>query len=320
VTWRTIVFGAALAALSLVNDQLLWLPPPQFGALAIAVLLVVVAPRPAWIALVIAGVAAHSVRSVLIVAGYGIQSDICLNGSAICTVSRSGWGTVDPFSSSGPANSYFEFPVVPAWLIVAGVLGWAIRRRSWRTGVAGALYGLAVVAMPFQAPIVLFAAAAAALGPRKDARYLAAIGILAVGLMDPWGPWTLVGKIVAVAAALGLGTWAMVKKDYVGVGVALVTLAATTLSAFLSAGVLLAAAAVRQPLWFKLVAGAIGAVAVNEALKPFGSGTAAFLTQAAVQPEDHSIWLVVAVVLLAGAAVAALYQHRHRVRVDQANG
>lgn len=303
--WRTIVSGAALAALALINDQLHWLPPLQFGALAIAVLLVVVAPRPAWVALLIAGISAYSVRSVLIAASFGIQSDICLGGSAICTVSGTGWGTVDPFGSSRP-ESLFEFPVVPAWLIVAGVLGWAIRRRSRRTAVAGALYGLAVVVMPLQAPMVLFAAAAAALGPRKDVRYLAGIAILTIGLMDPFGPWTLVGRLVAIIAALGLGIWALVKKDGVNVVVALVALAAATLTAFLSAGVLLAAAAVRQPVWFRLVVAAIGAVAVNEALRPIG--------------KEYVLWPIVAGVLLAGAAVAALYQHRHRVRVDQANG
>jgi hypothetical protein len=43
-----------------------WLPPLQFAALAIAVLLIVVAPRPAWVALLIAGLAAYSVRSAVL--------------------------------------------------------------------------------------------------------------------------------------------------------------------------------------------------------------------------------------------------------------
>jgi hypothetical protein len=52
--WRTIIFGAALAVLALVNDQLLWLPPLTFAALAIAVLLIVVAVNAA-VALVAVG-------------------------------------------------------------------------------------------------------------------------------------------------------------------------------------------------------------------------------------------------------------------------
>lgn len=315
MTWRTIVFGAALVALSLTNDQLHWLPPPQFGALAIAVLLIVVAPRPAWVALAIAAIGAFTVRSATIAIGGALFDDPCVNSGIICTGTQPGWYRSTDLFGSGYPKHLVELPFIPAWLIVVGVLGWAIRRRSWRTAVAGALYGLAVVLMPFQAPIVLFSAAAVALGPRKDARYLAGIGILAIGLVDPWGPWTLIGRMAAVAIALGLGSWALVKKDYVGVAVALAALAATTLSAFLSAGVLLAAAAVRQPLWFKLVVGAIGAVAVGEALKPW-----AFLVQAPVKADEHSIWLILAGVLLVGAAVAALYQHHHRVRTDQANG
>ena len=247
--WRTVIIGAALVALALINDQMLWLPPSQFAALAIAVLLVVVAPRPAWVALLIAGLAAYSVRSVFIVAGFGIHDDFCFNGSAICTISQTGWDTVDPFGSPGATKYFLELPVVPAWLIVAGVLGWAIRRRSWRMAVAGALYGVAVVTMPIQAPILLFAAAAAAIGPRKDFRYLAAIGILAIVLMDPHRPWSLVGTIVAIMIALGLAIWALAKKDGVNGAVALVVLASAPLTPLLSAGVLLVVSLVKRYVW-----------------------------------------------------------------------
>jgi len=36
--------------------------------------------------------------------------------------------------------------------------------------------------------------------------------------------------------------------------------------------------------------------------------------------EQYLVWLIAAAVLFAAAAVAALYQHRHRFRSNQANG
>lgn len=244
--WRTAILGAALAALALLNEQMQWLPPLQFAALAIAVLLIVVAPRPAWVALVIAGIAAYSVRSVFFMVDFGLMGDLCLSGSAVCTGTQVGWYTTDEDHSSGATDFFLELPVVPAWLIVIGVLGWAIRRRSWRTAVAGALYAGAVMLMPHQAPMVLFAAAAAALGPRKDVRYLAGIGILALALMDPLRPWSLVATIAAVATTLAIGIWALVKKDGVNGAVALVALASAPLTPFLSAAVLVVASLIRR--------------------------------------------------------------------------
>lgn len=245
--WRTVVFGAALAALALINEQMLWLPPLQFAALAIAVLLIVVAPRPAWVALVIAGLAAYSVRAVFFMVDFGHRDALCLNGSAICSGTQPGWYTADEKLYSPSVTKFFlELPVVPAWLVVAGVLGWAIRRRSWRTAVAGALYGVAVVVMPYEAPFVLFAAAAAAIGPRKDIRYLAGIGILALALIDQQGPWTLMVTIVTITVTLALGIWALAKKNGVNATVALVALASAPLTPFLSAGVLLASPLIRR--------------------------------------------------------------------------
>ncbi len=248
--WRTVIFGAALAALALINDQMLWLPPFQFATLAIAVLLIVVAPRPAWVALLIAGIAAYSVRSVFFMVDFGSRGALCFNGSAICGGTQPDWYTADEkFYSPVVTRFFLDLPVVPAWLIVAGVLGWAIRRRSWRTAVAGALYGVAVVTTPLQAPLVLFAAAAAAIGPRKDFRYLAGIGILAIVLMDPYRPWSLMGTIVATLVALGLGIWALAKKDGVNGAVALVVMASAPLTPFLSAGVLLVVSLVKRYVW-----------------------------------------------------------------------
>ncbi|MGW4212542.1 hypothetical protein ACWEIJ_31445 [Lentzea sp. NPDC004789] len=267
MNWGTIVFGAALAALALINDQLHWLPPLQFAALAVAVLLVVVAPRPAWVALVIAGLDAYSVRSVFLMVDFQHIDTVCLNGSSICSGTLPDWyDPMEPFYSPGVTRFFLDLPIVPAWLVVAAVLGWAIRRRSWRTAVAGAVYGLAVVLLPFDAPIVLFAAAAAAVGPRKDVRYLAGVGILALALVDQQGPWTLMVTIVAIAVTLGLGIWALVKKDGVNGAVALVALASASLTPFLGAGVLLAASLVRRRAWLGLaVATAVVGVAWSTA-------------------------------------------------------
>lgn len=325
--WRTIIFGAALAVLALVNDQLLWLPPLTFAALAIAVLLIVVAPRPAWVALVIAGLAAYSVRSVFMMVDFAHIDAVCLNGSAICSGSQPGWYTVDdPFYSPGVTRFFLELPVVPAWVIVAGVLGWAIRRLSWRTAVAGTLYAAAVVTMPYQAPIVLFAAAAAALGPRRDPYYLAGLGILALALTDQYDAWTLMVTIVAIMVTLALGIWALAKKNGVNAAVALVALASATVTPFLSAAVLLIASAAKQRTWAVYVVCALGALAVSQTLMPdddaqtFTTLRSVEMSRGVAEEQNSSIWLIAAGVILAAAAVAALYQHRHRFRSDQANG
>ncbi|KJK41936.1 hypothetical protein UK23_39600 [Lentzea aerocolonigenes] len=328
MNWGTVVWGAALTALALLNDQLHWLPPLQFAGLAIAVLLIVVAPRPAWVALVIAGITAVSMRSVVLMVNFEHEDDFCLNGGALCSFDiQPGWYSVEEPYAPFDAKYLFELPVIPAWLIVLGVLGWAARRRSWRTAVAGAVYGVAVATIPYYAPIVLFAAAAAAIGARKDVRYLAGIGILMLVLMDQHQPWSLVATFVAVVAALGLGIRALVKKDGVNGLVALASLAAAAVSPLLSAGVLLVTSAIRQPLWFKLLLGAISLVVVDVVAtslhQPTGTGQMMWIDSrnAPVKPPlDFSAWQILAGVLLAGAAVAALYQHRHRVESDQAKG
>lgn len=325
--WGTIIFGTALAALSLVNDQLHWLPPLQFAALAVAVLLIVVAPRPAWVALVIAGLAAFSVRSVFLMVDFVHIDAVCLNGSAICSGAQPGWYTGEPFYSPTVTRFFLELPVVPAWLIVVGVLGWAIRRRSWRTAVAGALYGVAVMTMPYEAPIVLLAAAAAAIGPRKDAHYLAGVGILALALINEQGAWTLLVTIVAITVTLALGSWAVFKKNSVNGAVALVSMAAASLTPFLSAGVLLIASAIKHRTWAGYAVCALGALAAIQSLMPDDEVPPGITTLRGVEmsrrvaeERNSSIWLIVTGVLLAVATVVALYRHRHRREIDQANG
>ncbi|MET9629956.1 hypothetical protein ABZX92_21070 [Lentzea sp. NPDC006480] len=321
MNWGTIIVGAVLTALALINDQQHWLPPLQLAGLAIAVLLIVVAPKPAWVALVIAGITALSLRSVVLMVNFEHENDFCLNGGALCSIDiQRGWYSVEEPYAPFDAKYLFELPVIPAWLIVLGVLGWAIRRRSWRTAVAGALYGVAVATTPYYAPIVLFAAAAAAIGPRKDVRYLAGIGILMFVLMDQHQPWSVVATIFAIVATLALGIWALARKDGVNGVVALASLAAAAVSPLLSAAVLLVASAIKQPLWFKLLLGAIGLVVFDVVIaalhSPTGTGQMMWIDarNAPVKPPlEFSAWQILAGVLLIGAAVAALYQHRHRV-------
>ncbi|HEX8864485.1 MAG TPA: hypothetical protein VF821_02405 [Lentzea sp.] len=318
MNWGTVIVGAVLTALALVNDQLHWLPPLQFAGLAIMVLLVVVAPRPAWVALVIAGIAGYAVRSAgFLIGAEHYLHEVCLNSIAICGDQL--------YSRGDDAEHLLQLPLLPASLVALGVLGWAGRRLSWRVAVAGVAYGLAVEMAPYYAPLVLFAAAAAALGPRKDVRYLAGVAVLALALVDQRdASWKLVLTIVAITAGLALVIWALAKKDGVNGVVALVSLAAATLSPFLTAGVLLVASAIRQPLWFKLFLGALGLVAVDAAIEfsqPVPPVQYAWIEgDLPPQPVKYSLWLVLAGVLLAGAAVAALHQHRHRVETDQANG
>ncbi|GAA3660086.1 hypothetical protein GCM10022267_52870 [Lentzea roselyniae] len=180
--------------------------------------------------------------------------------------------------------------------------------------------------MPFEAPIVLFAAAAAAIGPRRDARYLTGIGILALVLIDQRGPWTLLVTIIAITVTLGLGIWAWVKKNGVDGAVALVSLASAALTPFLSAGVLLVASAIKQRTLAVVAVCALGAVAVGQTLVPrdeaqtFATLRAVPVDTGFTEEQSSPIWLIAGGVLLAGAAVAALYRHRHRREPDQANG
>lgn len=296
MNWGKILFGAGLAALALINEQTHWLPPLQFTALAIAILLIVVAPQPAWVALLIAGIAAHAASSAALMVDYGHRKDFCLNSIAICD---------DKLYTPGNTKFLLELPLLPAALIVAGVLGWAIRRRSWRTAVAGAVYGVAVETMPWDAPIVLLAAAAVALGPRGDARYVAGIGILALAWIDQQGPWTLMVTIVAITATLALVVWALVKKDGVNGAVALVALASASLTPFLCAGVLLAASLVQRRAWIGLTVAAavIGIALYNQA--PVSTGTQmAWLSQDQVPAQP--IWLSGPALLAAATAMAAV--------------
>jgi hypothetical protein len=273
-----------------------WLPPLQFAALAIAVLLIVVAPRPAWVALLIAGLAAYSVRSAVLSVGFDHYLD--------------------------DTKDFLQLPPLPGWLIVLGVLGWAVRRRSWRTAVAGAVYGVAVEMLPYEAPIVLFAAAAAALGPRKDVRYLTGIGVLALALANQYGQWTLIVTIIAITATLALVVWALVQKDGVNGAVALVALASAALTPLLSAGVLLAASLLSRRAWLGLAAAAavIGMALFNQPPEP-ASTQMQWLSQDEVP--DPSSWLIAPGLVLTTvviATVAALVERRHRVQIDQANG
>ncbi|MGW6935871.1 hypothetical protein ACWGE0_37850 [Lentzea sp. NPDC054927] len=204
------------------------------GAVVAALLLIALAPRPAWVALVIAGAGAFAAVETRPSAPSWWQG--CPGGVSACLVAVE----EDPYEPSF-MRFILDWPTIPAWLVVAGVLGWAIRRRSWRTAIAGAVYGAAVFAMPHEAPIVLVAAATAALGPRKDAHFLAGVGLFALAWADL--PWTL---LVAIAVPLALAIWAAATKNGVNVAVALVSLASAPLTPFLSAGVLLATALIRR--------------------------------------------------------------------------
>ena len=328
--WGTAILGAALTALALTNDQLHWLYPLTLAAVAIAVLLIVVAPRPAWVALVIAGITAFAVRTVDFAVGAPLWDNPCISGGIVCGGSQPDWYRTTDLHGSDDTKYLFELPFLPAWAIVIGLLGWAIRRRSWRTAVAAAAYAAAVWTMPFEAPIVLLAAVAAALGPRKDVRYLVGIGILALAVIAPHSPWSLVATIVAIVATLALGIWALVRKDVVNGAVALAALASAALAPLLSAGVLLAAALVQRRAWLGLATAAaaigfVGYTAPGEVQSSFttlrGVEMSAEWVEAA--PPDPSSWLIAPGLLLAAtvlAAVAVLVEHRHRVRTDQANG
>lgn len=203
------------------------------GALAAALLLVAVAPRPAWVALALAGAGAFAAVEAAPSAPSWWPG--CPDGFSAC------WVAVEEDHEPSFVRFLYEWPAIPAWLVVAGVLGWAIRRRSWRTAIAGAAYGAAVFAIPHEAPIVLLAAAAAAIGPRKDAFYIAGVGLFALAWTDL--PWTL---LITIAVTLVLTIQAVPTRNGVNAAAVLVSLASAPLTPFLSAGVLVTTALVRR--------------------------------------------------------------------------
>ncbi|NGY65675.1 hypothetical protein G7043_42985 [Lentzea sp. NEAU-D13] len=207
------------------------------GALAAVLLLLAVAPRPAWVALAIAGAGAFA--AVEAVPSAPPSWPGCPNGASACI--QIGWYTGEEDHEPSFIRFLYDWPTVPAWLVVAGVLGWAIRRRSWRTAIASAVYGAAVFVMPYEAPIVLLAAAAAAIGPRRDAHYLAGVGLFALAWTDL--PWTL---LITITVTLALGIRAVATKNGVNAAAALVSLASAPLTPFLSAGVLLTTVLIRR--------------------------------------------------------------------------
>lgn len=212
------------------------------GALAAVLLLLAVAPRPAWVALAIAGAGAFAAIEAVPSAPPSWPG--CPNGASACI--QIGWYTGEEDHEPSFIRFLYDWPTVPAWLVVAGVLGWAIRRRSWRTAIAGAVYGAVVWAAPEHAPIVLCVAAAAAIGPRKDDHYLVGLGILALTLIVQDYPWTVAVVVAAVLASLELLIWALLKRNGVNAAAALVSLASAPLTPFLSAGVLLTTVLIRR--------------------------------------------------------------------------
>ena len=207
------------------------------GALAAALLLLAVAPRPAWVALAIAGAGAFAAVEAMPSAPPSWSG--CPNGASACF--QIGWYTGEEDHEPSFLRFLYDWPTIPAWLVVAGVLGWAIRRRSWRTAIAGAVYGAAVFVMPYEAPIVLLAAAAAAIGPRRDAHYIAGVGLFALAWADL--PWTL---LITITVTLALTILAAATKNGVNATVALVSLASAPLTPFLSAVVLLTIVLIRR--------------------------------------------------------------------------
>lgn len=240
-------------------------PDAVWLAVGVTVLLAVAAPKPAWVALAVGGFGALAAYTVTLQPTFLLNA--CLQPGAVCG-SQPGWYATEdadltltvgaprlgesvqyPGDSGILGRGYgygdmLEFN--PVWFIVAGVLVWAVRRRSWRVAVAGAVFGVAVWAVPEQAALLLFAAAAAAIGPRRDAHYLAGIGVLVLALTDQNGTWTLAVTIVAIAVGLALGIWALTQKNGVNGAIALIALAVAPLTPFLTAGVLLATPLLRR--------------------------------------------------------------------------
>ncbi|KOV78557.1 hypothetical protein [Nocardia sp. NRRL S-836] len=233
------------------------LPGVVWIAFGVAVLLVAVAPRPAWVALLLAGFGALAAHTVTLTPRFLI--DACAAPGAVCGTAP-GWysaeertaqvtiGSYADIGALGRDHAYWDtwWSFTPVWFVVAAVLVWALRRRSWRVAVAGVAFGAVLWAMPENAAITMFAAAAAALGPRRDPFYLAGIGVLALALADRHGPWTLVVTIVAIAVGLALGIWAYLSKNGLNGAIAVVALAVAPLTPLFTAGVLLAAPVLRR--------------------------------------------------------------------------
>ncbi len=224
-------------------------PEVLWFAVGVAVLLVVVAPKPAWVALAIAGFGALAAYTVTLDPTF--LARLCTRPGAVCG-SAPGWFVAEDVERergwlSDHAHAHTEtLWFTPVWFVVAGVALWAVRRRSWRVAVAAVVFGVVLWAAPEYAAVPVFAAAAAAIGPRRNPFYLAGIGVLALALTDQRGPWTLVVTIGAVAVGLALGIWACLSKNGLNGAIAVVALAVAPLTPFLTAGVLLAAPVLRR--------------------------------------------------------------------------
>lgn len=283
--WWMAGLAVVLTAYPLLDGET-FVPMSYWFAGTAALLLIVAAPRPAWVALVVAGLAAIALQTLPtepLTSSSSLErcppntlcnrvileplpntsspvippcptnnNTICLYATATRDLSTGGERsaraekTLVTGGIGGIGYGQSTLPFEPAWLVVAGVLGWAIRRRSWRVAVAAAMFGGTVYLWDDTAWMVAFAAAAAAIGPRKDPHYLVGLGILTLALMDQDSPWTLAVTIVAIAATLALGTWALTKKNGLNGTVALVALATAPLTPFLTAGVLLAYSLIRR--------------------------------------------------------------------------
>jgi hypothetical protein len=233
------------------------MPEVVWIAFGVAVLLVAVAPRPAWVALAIAGFGSLAAYAMTLSPMFLINP--CTLPGAVCG-SAPGWYSADERSAQvvgidrgagigglGRGYSYDDMlTYTPVWFIVAAVLVWAVRRRSWRVAVVAAVFGAVLWAAPEYAAIPVFAAAAAALGPRRDPFYLAGIGVLALALTDRQEQWTLLVTIIAIATGLALGIWAYLSKNGLSGAIAVVALAVAPLTPLLTAGVLLTAPVLRR--------------------------------------------------------------------------
>ncbi|ANZ39224.1 hypothetical protein BBK82_27295 [Lentzea guizhouensis] len=232
------------------------MPEVVWIAFGVAVLLVAVAPRPAWVALAIAGFGSLAAYTMTLSPMFLINP--CTLPGAVCG-SAPGWYSAEERPAQavstdrgagigGLGYSYDDMlTYTPVWFVVAAVLVWAIRRHSWRVAVAAVVFGAVLWAAPEYAAIPVFAAAAAALGPRRDPFYLAGIGVLALALTDRQEQWTLLlVTIIAIATGLALGIWAYLSKNGLNGAIAVVALAVAPLTPFLTAGVLLAAPALRR--------------------------------------------------------------------------
>ncbi|MGZ3143913.1 hypothetical protein ACVDFE_18355 [Lentzea chajnantorensis] len=229
------------------------MPEVVWIAFGVALLLVAVAPRPAWVALSIAGFGSLAAYTVTLSPMF--LTNPCTLPGAVCG-SAPGWYSSDERPAQvvvssgatgiGSLGRDDMLTYTPVWFVVAAVLVWAIRRRSWRVAVAGVAFGAVLQAAPEHAAIPVFAAAAAALGPRRDPFYLAGIGVLALALADRQEPWTLAVTIIAITAGLALGFWSCARKNGADGAIAVVALAVAPVTPFLTAGVLLATPLLRR--------------------------------------------------------------------------